>query len=250
MPKHDAMPKHIGIAAVTSEGAALCYRTICQEGEARTGEQRRLVIGYAHPEVTLHTFPLSYYMDAIEAEDWPTVGRLLLESAGKLARVGAAFAICPDNTAHQGLNLIRAQSPIPWLHIAEEIASLAAERGYRKVGLLGTRWLMQGPVYPTALSARSIACEIPESDVRQQISAFIMEELVFGRFTASAREYFQQAIQVFERSGCEAIILGCTEVPLLIRAEDSVLPILDSTRTLARAALREAARRDTSSRPA
>jgi aspartate racemase len=227
------MLKHIGIAAVTSEGAALCYRTICQQGEACSG--------YSHPEVTLHTFPLSDYMNAIEAEDWPTVGRLLLESAGKLARVGAAFAICPDNTAHQGLNLVRAQSPLPWLHIAEEIASLAAERGYHKVGLLGTRWLMEGPVYPTALSARDIACETPESEVRRQISALIMGKLVFGRFTASTRKYFQQAIQVFERSGCEAVILGCTEIPLLIRAEDSVLPILDSTRTLARAALREAA---------
>jgi aspartate racemase len=226
------MPKHIGIAAVTSEGAALCYRTICQEGEAHSG--------YAHPEVTLHTFPLSDYMNAIEAEDWPNVGRLLLESAEKLARVGAAFAICPDNTAHQGLDLVRAQSTIPWLHIAEEIASLAADRGYRKVGLLGTRWLMEGPVYPTALSARCIACEIPESEVRQQISALIMGELVFGRFTPSTREYFQEAIRAFERSGCEAVVLGCTEIPLLIRAEDSVLPILDSTRTLARAALREA----------
>jgi len=227
------MAKHIGIAAVTSEGAALCYRTICQEGERQTG--------FAHPEVTLHTFPLSVYMKAIEAEDWPTVGRLLLESAGKLARVGAAFAICPDNTAHQGLDLVRAQSPIPWLHIAEEIAALAAERGYRKVGLLGTRWLMEGPVYPTALSARGIVCEIPEREVRQQISTLIIGELVFGRFATSTREYFLQAIQVFHRSGCEAVILGCTEIPLLIRAEDSVLPILDSTRTLARAALREAA---------
>jgi aspartate racemase len=227
------MPKHIGIAAVTSEGAALCYRTICQEGEGQTG--------YAHPEVTLHTLPLSDYMNAIEAEDWSAVGNLLLESAAKLARAGAVFAICPDNTAHQGLNLVRGQSPLPWLHIAEEIASLAAERGYRKVGLLGTRWLMEGPVYPTALAARGIACEIPERDVRQRISALIMEELVFGSFAVSTREYFQQAIQVFERSGCEAVILGCTEIPLLIRAEDSVLPILDSTRTLARAALREAA---------
>jgi len=227
------MPKHIGIAAVTSEGAALCYRTICQEGEAH--------LGYAHPEVTLHNFPLSEYMRSIEAEDWPAIGRLLLESAGKLARVGAAFAICPDNTAHQGLDLIRDQSPIPWLHIAEEIAALAARRGYRKVGLLGTRWLMEGPVYKSALAAHGIVCEIPESGVRQRISAFIMDELVFGRFAIPTREYFQEAIQVFKGSGCEAVVLGCTEIPLLIQPEDSVLPILDSTRTLARAALREAA---------
>ena len=227
------MPKHIGIAAVTSEGAALCYRTICQEGEANAG--------YAHPEITLHNFPLAEYMQSIEAEDWPAVGRHLLESAGKLARAGAAFAICPDNTAHQGLDLVRDQSPIPWLHIAEEIAALAAERGYRKVGLLGTRWLMEGPVYTRALAAKGIAREIPESGVRQRISAFIMDELVFGRFAVPTREYFQETIQVFKRNGCEAVVLGCTEIPLLIRPEDSALPILDSTRTLARAALREAA---------
>lgn len=226
------MSKHIGIVAVTSEGAALCYRTICQEGEAQTG--------FAHPEVTLHTFPLSDYMRAIEAEDWRAVGHLMLESAAKLARVGAAFAVCPDNTAHQGLDLVRAQSPIPWLHIAEEIAALAAERGYRKVGLLGTRWLMEGPVYPTALTSKGIVCEIPESDVRRRISELIMGELVYGRFAESTREYFQQAIRVFANNGCEAVILGCTEIPLLIRPADSALPTLDSTRTLARAALREA----------
>ena len=226
------MSKHIGIAAVTSEGAALCYRTICQEGEGQTG--------FAHPEVTLHTLPLSDYMCAIEAEDWPTVGNLLLESAAKLARAGAVFAICPDNTAHQGLNLVRKQSPIPWLHIAEEIAALAKQRGYSKVGVLGTRWLMEGPVYADALTAQGIACEFPDREVRQRISALIMNEMVFGRFAPATREYFQGAIQVFARNGCQAVVLGCTEIPLLIQPDDSVLPTLDSTRTLARAALRAA----------
>jgi aspartate racemase len=226
------MPKHIGIVGVTSEGAALCYRTICQEGEAQHG--------YAHPEVTLHNLSLADYMRAIEAEDWPAVGRLLLESAGKLARIGASFAICPDNTAHQGLNLVRKQSPLPWLHIAEEIAALAKQRGYNKVGVLGTRWLMEGPVYTDALAAQGIVCEFPKHEVRERISSLIMDELVFGRFAPATRQYFQEAIQVFQRNGCQAVVLGCTEIPLLIQAEDSVLPALDSTRTLARAALRTA----------
>lgn len=226
------MPKHIGIVGVTSEGAALCYRTICQEGEAQRG--------YAHPEVTLHNLSLADYMRAIEADDWPAVGRLLLDSATKLARIGAAFAICPDNTAHQGLNLVRQQSPIPWLHIADEIAALAKHRGYTKVGVLGTRWLMEGPVYKEALAAQGIACEFPEREVRQRINSFIMDELVFGRFAPVTRRYFQQAIQVFASNGCKAVVLGCTEIPLLIQPEDSVLPTLDSTRTLARAALRAA----------
>ena len=226
------MPKHIGIVGVTSEGAALCYRTVCQEGEAQHG--------YAHPEVTLHNLSLADYMRAIEAEDWPEVGSLLLESAAKLASIGAAFAICPDNTAHQGLNLVRKQSPMPWLHIAEEIAALATQRAYRKVGVLGTRWLMEGPVYTEALAAQGIVCEFPEREVRQRISALIMNEMVFGRFAPATREYFQEAIKVFANSGCDAVVLGCTEIPLLIQPTDSVLPTLDSTRTLARAALRAA----------
>ncbi len=226
------MPKHIGIVGVTSEGAALCFRTICQEGESEHG--------YAHPEVTLHNLSLADYMRSIEAEDWPAVGRLLLESATKLASIGAAFAICPDNTAHQGLNLVREQSPIPWLHIAEEIATLASHKSYQKVGILGTRWLMEGPVYTEALAAQGIACEFPDRDVRQRISALIMNELVFGRFAPATREYFQDAIQVFADNGCQAVVLGCTEIPLLIQPADSVLPALDSTRTLARAALRAA----------
>jgi aspartate racemase len=226
------MPKHIGIVGVTSEGAALCYRTICQEGEAEHG--------YAHPEVTLHNLSLADYMRSIEAEDWPTVGRLLLESATNLARIGAAFAICPDNTAHQGLNLVRQHSPIPWLHIAEEIAALAKQRGYSKVGVLGTRWLMEGPVYTEVLAAQGIACEFPDREVRLRISELIMNELVFGRFADATREYFQNAIKTFAANGCQAVALGCTEIPLLIQPGDSVLPTLDSTRTLARAALRAA----------
>jgi len=228
------MLKHIGIAGVTSEGAALCYRTICQEVPASKRP-------YAHPEVTLHTFPMSEYMDAIESGDWAGVGALLLRSAGKLADAGARFAICPDNTAHQGLDLVRRDSPIPWLHIAEEIAALASERGYSKVGVLGTRWLMEGPVYPAALAAKGIARLVPERGVRERINEMIMTELVFGCFHSATRRYFQDAIEVFARDGCQAVVLGCTEIPLLIEPADSVLPILDSTRTLARAALREAA---------
>ena len=227
------MPRHIGIVAVSAEGAALCYRTICVEGSAFLGQ-------HAHPEVTMHTYPLSEHMRFMEANRWEEVGRLLLESAGKVERAGADVLICPDNTAHQAIDLIRDRSPLPWLHIAEEVAAAAASRGLTRLGILGTRYLLEGPVYPTKLSAKGIRYEIPDPSDRRRINQIIFHDLVYGRFEDAARDYFKQVISTLGDRGCDGVILGCTEIPLLITEADSPLPILDSTRLLARAALREA----------
>lgn len=231
------MPKHIGIVAVSAEGAALCYRTICAEGTSILGR-------HAHPEVTLHTYPLSEYMRHIDAGRWEEVGSMLLDSAEKLRLAGADLLICPDNTAHEAIDLIRDRSPLPWLHIAEEVASIAAERGFRRLLVLGTKYLMDGPVYPAKLRARAIDWEIPPPDERKQINALIFDELVYGRFEEPARSYFRQVIAESQGRGTDAAVLGCTEIPLLISDADSPLPTLDSTRILARAALREAVRGD------
>src|SRR5882672_5832489 len=151
------MPQHIGILACSAEGAALCYRTICLEGAALMGR-------HAHPEITMHTFPLSLYMEHVRKDDWDAVGSLILASAGKLANAGADFLICPDNTIHQAIDIVRDRSPLPWLHIAEEVAREAAARGFKRVGLAGTKYLMEGPVYPRWLTANGIECQIPERD--------------------------------------------------------------------------------------
>jgi len=227
------MPKHIGIVAVSAEGAALCYRTLCAEGASVLGR-------HAHPEVTMHTYPLAAYMRPIEAGRWDEVASMLLASAAKVCRAGAELLICPDNTVHQAMDLIRDQLPLPSLHIAEEVATVAAERGFRRLLLLGTNYLMEGPVYPAKLRARGIECEIPPPDTRTKINDLIFDELVNGRFEASARAYFSQVIAESRRQGMDAVVLGCTEIPLLISEADSPLPVLDSTRILARAALREA----------
>jgi aspartate racemase len=227
------MPKHIGIVAVSAEGAALCYRTICAEGTALLGR-------HAHPEVTLHTYPLSEYMRPIDSGRWKEVGAMLLDSAEKLRRAGADLLICPDNTAHEAIDLIRDRSPLPWLHIAEEVASVAAEQGFRRLLVLGTKYLMEGPVYPAKLRGKAIEWEIPPPDEREQINALIFDELVNGRFEEPARSYFRQVITESQQRGTDAVVLGCTEIPLLISDADSPLPTLDSTRILARAALREA----------
>jgi aspartate racemase len=225
--------KHIGIVACSGEGAALCYRTICIEGPDLMGR-------HAHPEVTMHTFPLSEYMRYIEAGDWEGVARLMLSSVTKLAKVGADFAICPDNTIHQAFDLVVSDSPIPWLHIAEEVAAEAKRQDYKYLGVLGTRFLMDGPVYPAKLAALGIEHRIPQGKDRERINDIIMDELVYGLFSSEARAYFKEVIAGLKDQGCDAVVLGCTEIPLLVTQEDSPLPTLDSTRLLARAALKKA----------
>ena len=229
--------RHLGIVAVSAEGAALCYRTICAEGAAIFGR-------HAHPEVSLHTIPLADYMRPIDADRWDQVGEMLLASGERLRRAGAELLLCPDNTAHQGLDLVRARSPLPWLHIAEEVATVAATRGYRRLLVLGTRWLMEGPVYPTKLAARGIAHEIPDAADRARINQVIFDDLVYGRIEHRARQDFARIIAKGKANGCDAVVLGCTEIPLLIGDEHSPLPTLDSTRILARAALKAAQRPD------
>jgi aspartate racemase len=224
------MTQHIGIAACSAEGAALCYRTICTEGAQLVGA------AHAHPEVSMHTPSLAGTMDLIYKGDWQGVGEVMLDSARKLASVGADFLICPDNTIHQALPFVMPRSPLPWLHIAEVVAAEAAARGYRRVGLTGTRWLMEGPVYSKDLVRPAVA-------EREEINRIIMDELVCGEFKPAAVTYFQRVFQRLKDAGCDAVVLGCTEIPLIMNDGNSPLPTLDSTRLLARAALRRAVKR-------
>lgn len=188
----------------------------------------------------MHTPPLSDYMEHINRDDWQGVGELMLSSAHKLARIGADFLICPDNTIHQGLALVQSRSPLPWLHIAEEVAAHAVERGFRRVGLLGTRWLVDSDVYPQKLTARGIQYVRPNTTERDEISRIIMDELVYGVFKPEGIAYHQRVTQRMRDEGCDAVVLGCTEIPLIMDDANSPLPTLDSTRLLARAALRRA----------
>jgi aspartate racemase len=225
--------RHIGIVACSAEGAALCYRTICAEGAAVLGPHR-------HPEVSMHTPPLADYLERIDAGDWTGVAALMLDSAAKLAACGAAFLICPDNTIHQAMAHVLPRSPLPWLHIAEVVADAAAARGYRRLGLTGTQWLVASDLYPVALAARGLAWARPSDAECAALHRIINDELVYGVFRPEAIASFQQVIGGLARAGCDAVILGCTEIPLIIDDATSPLPTLDSTRLLARAALRRA----------
>jgi aspartate racemase len=228
------MPQHIGIVACSAEGASLCYRTICEEGA-------RLFGAHAHPEVSMHTHSLADYLDCLARDDLRGVGELMLASASKLASIGADFLICPDNTIHQAFAYVQPRSPRPWLHIAEVVAGEAAERGYRRLGLTGTRWLVASAVYPEKLGARGLEFVRPNGADMETTHRIIMDELVQGVFEPASITGFQMVISRMKSQGCDAVILGCTEIPLIIDDSNSALPTLDSTRLLARAALQRAA---------
>ncbi len=224
---------HIGIIACSTEGAALCYRTISLEGAQILGP-------HDHPEVSLHSHSLAQYMKSIEAGDWAGVAELMLSSADKLAKAGADFLICPDNTIHQAFDLVEHRGPRPWLHIAQEVGAEAKRRGFRRLAVLGTRYLMEGPVYPQALKAAGIEHCIPKPEQRQRINQIIFDELVNGQFLPRSLAYYVEVIRSLKDEGCDAVVLGCTEIPLLVTPESSPLATLDSTRLLARAAVRKA----------
>lgn len=225
------MPRPIGIVACSAEGAALCYRTICLEAPALLGA------AHAHPEVAIHGQSLAQYMDLIYRDDWAGVGEMMLASAHKLASIGAEVLICPDNTIHQALPLIQARSPRPWLHIAAVVAQAATARGFRRLGLTGTSWLVESAVYPEKLEALGLEYLRPTPEEREAMSRIIMDELVCGIFKPEQVDLFQAVIGRMRDAGCDAVVLGCTEIPLIMNDANSPLPTLDSTRLLARAAL-------------
>jgi aspartate racemase len=227
------VPQHIGIVACSTEGAALCYRTISLEGAQLLGP-------HDHPEVSLHSHSLAQYMKCIYRGDWTGVAELMMSSAEKLARGGADFLICPDNTIHQAFDLVEHRSPRPWLHIAREVGRESQRLKFRRLAVLGTKYLMEGPVYRDTLKSLGVDQRVPGAEQRERINHIIMDELVNAQFLPRSLAYFVEVIRALKDEGCDAVVLGCTEIPLLVTPEASPLPTLDSTRLLARAALRKA----------
>jgi aspartate racemase len=227
------MYRHIGIVACSAEGAALCYRTICDEAPSYMGR-------HMHPEVSMHTFPLGEYMKFVNAGDWKGVAGLMLNSAKKLKDTGADFLLCPDNTIHHAMTHVLPESPLPWLHIVEEVAAEAERRGFKKLAITGTRVTMEGTVYPEVLKRAGLDYRTPSPLDREKIDKIIFDELVNGIFRSESLGVFRAIIERLKSEGCDAVVLGCTEIPLLVTPESSPLPVLDSTRLLARAAIRRA----------
>lgn len=221
--------EHAGILAHSVEGAALCLRAFAVEGFRELGP-------HAHPDVTLDCIALAESMPAWDAGDYAAVRAILARSVARLASAGASFFACPDNSAHLALEQPGDALPLPGLHIATEVARRAAADGRRRVGILGTRFTMAGWIYPRVLAARGIECRVPREHDRAVVDRIIFDELVNGIFTDAARHEYVRVIDDLRRDGCDAVALVCTEIPLLVGPATSPLPVLDSTRLLARAA--------------
>ena len=225
--------KTLGIVAHSAEGAALCFLTACREGSARLG-------AYMHPTIVMSAVPMALSMEGWRTGDHAEVARHLADGVRRVADAGADFYVCPDNTAHIVLETIAAELPIPGLHIAEVVCREIDSHGWRRVGLLGTKWTMTGPVYAAALEKRRLERLVPDEETREGLNDAIFDELCHGNFTGAATGRFVAAIEELRSRGAECVILGCTEIPLVINEGNSSLPILDSTRLLAKYAVAEA----------
>jgi len=220
---------HVGILAHSPDGSALCYLEFIRLGHRRFG-------GYGNADVTMDYVPLGRSMRAWESGDYAHVRAVLATGVERLKRAGCDFFFCPDNTAHLALETGIADLALPGLHIAEVVAEEAKARGFRNVAVLGTRFTMAGPVYPRALSARGVATTTPEPEERDAIDRIIFAELCDGVVTEASRAVFLSVIARMQRAGCDAVALACTEISLIVTPENSSLPVLDSTRGLAKAA--------------
>ena len=225
--------KTLGIVAHSAEGAALCFLTACREGGVQLGP-------HMHPTIVMSAVPMALSMPGWQTENHQAVAEFLSQGVQMVSDAGADFYICPDNTAHIVLEHIAADLPIPGLHIAEVVCHEIMTNGWKRVGLLGTKWTMTGPVYARALQQRGLECIIPDEPVREQLNAAIFDELCQAIFNAETTQLFLNAIDDLKSRGAECVILGCTEIPLIVTAANSPLPILDSTRLLAKYAVKQA----------
>jgi aspartate racemase len=225
--------KRIGIVAHSAEGGALCFITACREGQ-------KLLGAHMHPEIVLSAVPMGLSMEGWESGDHDVVASMLRRGVEQVANAGADFFICPDNTAHIVLEQIVDTLPIPGLHIADVVCHEIMARGHQAAGLLGTRWTMTGPVYAAALERQGIRRLIPPEAQREAINRAIFDELCLGVFEEATTARFVSAIDDLRAAGADCVILGCTEIPLIIDDRNSPLPVLDSTRLLARYAVSEA----------
>lgn len=223
---------HIGIVNITTVGACICANEIVAESarQDKTGK---------HPEFTMHAFSFDQYKALVIKQDWHGLAKKILESIQLLKSAGADFIVIPSNTPHYAIDVIQKQSPIPVLNLIELVADECHRRGFSQVAVLGTKFTMQGGLYDKLLKDRNITPVIPDENTCERIHRLIMDEIIPSKINIDIVEQVKKDIQSLN---CEAVILGCTELPEVYNEKNLRIPAIDTTRLLARKAVEFASR--------
>jgi aspartate racemase len=224
---------HIGIVGHTIEGAADFVRGIASYGS-------RAIHDYQHPEFSLNCVAMGETLDAMRRGDLEELHGILALSTRRLRAGGADFFVCPDNTAHLALESDGPDLALPGLHIADVVVAEAHRHGHDTLGLLGNSWVLESDMYQSRCEVRGIATIVPEPADATTLHAIILDELVMGRYSAEARDEVLAMIGRLADKGCSAVALACTELSLLVPPSVSPVPLLNSTRLLAQAAVETA----------
>jgi len=225
--------KHIGILGITAEGASLCYQTIVSQSARILGEN-------IHPTITLHTTSFNDILKAQKDSNWEKVSEICLGSIKVLKNAEADFVIIPANSIHYAYDLMKIKSPIPILSIVDVVLSECLEKKYKKVGILGIGITMSGDLYTKPLEDNDVEAFVPTEENQRILNEIIYKEIVLGIKNEESIRKVVTIIQDLKHQGVEAVILGCTELPLVITEDNSPLPVIDTTTLLAIKAVEKA----------
>ena len=225
------MAKTIGIVAVTAEGAANCYKQIVRFAGEQLGPNK-------HPEIILINPSFDTILEAQQRDDWQTVGTILTRAAQRAVAAGAEFIIIPANSVHFAYDQVAKHVSVPVLNLVEVVADECQHQGYKKVAVLGVGLTLSGGLYDQPLAERSIKSIELTDAYRKTLDSIIYNKLVHGIVTLASTKKVLSLCDELQRDGCEALILACTELPLILHSTNTPLPVLDSTEVLARAAVK------------
>jgi aspartate racemase len=228
------MHKKIGIiGGMSPESTIEYYQYITHTYTERFGD-------YGYPDILIYSVSFQPYVDWPNQNRWDLVAAGLSEAARQLENAGADFIIIATNTMHLVFDQVQANVNVPMISLLDAVGDVIQAQGMTVVGLLGTRFTMEQTFYHDALTARGIAVLVPDADDRAIVNRVIYQELTAGQIRGESRDEYVRIIRILTRQGAQGVILGCTEIPLLVSESDVEILLFDTTRIHAEAALRYA----------
>ncbi|OSI09539.1 aspartate/glutamate racemase family protein [Neisseria zoodegmatis] len=223
--------KTIGIiGGMSAESTVLYYQIINRETNARLG-------GNHSADIVMHSVDFEKIVRLQKAGDWAAAGAVLAESARKLEGMGADVLVLATNTMHKIADVIEQAVRIPLLHVVDATAAAVKAKGLSRVGLLGTRFTMSDGFYSERMAKQGVEIRMPSENEQAEIHRIIFEELCLNKIQAGSKAYYQQVVRRLQEQGAEGVILGCTEIGLLLKENDCPLPLFDSAEIHALAAV-------------